>query len=80
MRTFHIGGTASGIAEQSSFIAKHNGIVQLRDMRTVKNRDGQVIVMSRKAQLLLLFLLMDVNCNDMMLNMVQFFLLKMVRS
>ena len=41
MRTFHIGGTASGIAEQSSFVAKHDGIVQLRGIRTVKNREGQ---------------------------------------
>ena len=51
MRTFHVGGTAS-MAEQSSFIAKHNGIVQWRGVRTVQNREGQTILMSRKAKLL----------------------------
>ncbi len=44
MRTFHIGGTASGMGEQSSFVAKHNGIVQLRGVRTVKNEEGQISV------------------------------------
>ena len=38
MRTFHIGGTASGIAEQPFFVAKHDGIVEWRGVRTVKNR------------------------------------------
>ena len=30
MRTFHIGGTASGLAEQPLFVAKYDGIVELR--------------------------------------------------
>ncbi|MBN2266998.1 MAG: DNA-directed RNA polymerase subunit beta' [Candidatus Babeliaceae bacterium] len=50
MRTFHIGGTAS-LAEHSSFAAKHRGIVQLRNVRTVENRDGQLRVLSRRAKL-----------------------------
>ena len=53
MRTFHMGGTASGLAEQSYFVAKHDGIVQFRDIRTVKNREGQMIVMSRKARIII---------------------------
>lgn len=53
MRTFHVGGTASGVAEQSSFVAKFAGIVQLRGVRTVQNREGQIVVMSRKARLVL---------------------------
>lgn len=53
MRTFHIGGTASGMGEQSSFVAKHDGVIQLRDVRTVKNKDNQSIIMSRKAKLLI---------------------------
>ncbi len=52
MRTFHIGGTAS-LSEQSSFSAKHNGIVQLRGIQTVRNRLGQNVIMSRKARLLI---------------------------
>lgn len=50
MRTFHVGGTAS-LSEQSSYSAKFDGIVQLRSARTVKNREGLNIIMSRKAKL-----------------------------
>ena len=51
MRTFHIGGTASGMSEQPFFTSKHDGIVELRGVRTVTNRNNQMIVMSRKARL-----------------------------
>jgi DNA-directed RNA polymerase subunit beta' len=54
MRTFHIGGTASGITEQSSFVAKYEGTVEFRRMRVVKNREGKEIVLSRKASLLII--------------------------
>ncbi|KKT24145.1 MAG: DNA-directed RNA polymerase subunit beta' [candidate division TM6 bacterium GW2011_GWF2_43_87] len=50
MRTFHIGGTAS-LSEYSSFVAKHEGIVQLRGMRTVVNQEGLSRVLSRRAKL-----------------------------
>ena len=53
MRTFHIGGTASGLTEQPYFVAKYDGIVELRGVRTVKNRLGQQLVMSRKARLVI---------------------------
>ncbi len=53
MRTFHIGGIAS-IAEQSLFVAKHDGIVEFRDMRTIKDKEGKLIVMSRKARILII--------------------------
>jgi DNA-directed RNA polymerase subunit beta' len=52
MRTFHIGGTAS-LAEQSSYIAKHAGTVQLNGVRTALNRHGQTIVLSRRGKLLI---------------------------
>ncbi len=51
MRTFHIGGTASGMSEQPFFTSKHEGIVELRGVRTVTNRHNHMIVMSRKARL-----------------------------
>ena len=54
MRTFHIGGTASGMAEQPFYVAKHEGIVEWRGVRTVKNRHDQLIVMSRKARLFII--------------------------
>jgi DNA-directed RNA polymerase subunit beta' len=53
MRTFHVGGTASGTGEQSSYVAKHAGIVQLRGVRTVENRDGKAVNLSRKSRLVI---------------------------
>ena len=55
MRTFHVGGIAS-LAEQSSYVAKLPGVVQIRDGRTVTNREGKTIVLSRKAKLIVLSL------------------------
>ncbi len=53
MRTFHVGGTAS-LVEQSFFVAKYPGIVQFRGIRTVKNKDNQSVVLTRKAKLAIL--------------------------
>lgn len=53
MRTFHIGGTASGTAEQTNFTAKHAGKLQWRGVRTIQNRDGQHVVLSRKARIVI---------------------------
>ena len=51
MRTFHIGGTASGFAAQPFYVTKSDGIIQWRGVRVVKNRYGQMVVMSRKARI-----------------------------
>lgn len=51
MRTFHIGGTVSGMTEQPYYVAKNEGTVELRSVRTVTNKNGQALVMSRKARL-----------------------------
>jgi len=53
MRTFHIGGTAS-LVDKSSFVAKHDGVVQLRGVRTVLTRDGHDRILSRRAKLFIL--------------------------
>ncbi len=50
MRTFHIGGTAS-VTEQSFASAKRAGVIQLRNTRSIKNKEGQSVVISRKARL-----------------------------
>ena len=47
MRTFHIGGTASRIAEQSSHEAKNNGFVKFVNLTTVRNKEGDSVVMNR---------------------------------
>lgn len=53
MKTFHIGGTASGLLSQPYFVARTDGVISWRDIRVVKNRHGMLVVMSRKAKLIL---------------------------
>ena len=42
LRTFHVGGTASNTAASSALIAKHTGILEIDELRTVErlNTDG----------------------------------------
>jgi DNA-directed RNA polymerase subunit beta' len=47
MRTFHLGGTASGRAEQSALEVRYAGVVKLESIRLARRRDGQQIVMNR---------------------------------
>lgn len=51
MRTFHIGGTASRIVEQSQFKAKHSGSIKYHNLRTVTNKSGETIVLNRNGQI-----------------------------
>jgi DNA-directed RNA polymerase subunit beta' len=48
MRTFHIGGTARGAAEQADFRAVNGGRVKYVKLKTVKNREGQYVIMNRQ--------------------------------
>ena len=48
MRTFHIGGTARGAAEQADFRAVNAGKVKYIDLHTVKNVEGEHVVMNRQ--------------------------------
>ncbi|MGH7934233.1 MAG: DNA-directed RNA polymerase subunit beta' [Candidatus Binataceae bacterium] len=50
MRTFHIGGTASRRAEQTTLEARNDGIIRLHNVNTVKSRDGSLVVMSRHCE------------------------------
>jgi len=47
MRTFHIGGTASRVSEQSRLEAKNNGSVRFINLQTVKSKSGDLVVMNR---------------------------------
>jgi DNA-directed RNA polymerase subunit beta' len=47
MRTFHIGGTASRVSEQSSLEVRNNGFVKFVGLQVVENRDGHFVVMNR---------------------------------
>ena len=55
LRTFHVGGTASNIAASSSLIAKHDGLVEIDELRTVEsvNSDGAKVntVIGRSTEL-----------------------------
>ncbi|HXN84818.1 MAG TPA: DNA-directed RNA polymerase subunit beta' [Candidatus Binataceae bacterium] len=51
MRTFHIGGTASRRAEQTTLEARNDGILRLHGVNTVKARDGSLVVMTRHGEI-----------------------------
>jgi len=39
LRTFHVGGTASTIAQESRIEAKHDGILEIEELKVVKSKD-----------------------------------------
>ncbi len=51
MRTFHIGGTASRVSEQSRLDAKNNGTVRFIGLQTVKAKSGNLVVMNRQGSI-----------------------------
>ncbi|MGA9901949.1 MAG: DNA-directed RNA polymerase subunit beta', partial [Terriglobales bacterium] len=51
MRTFHIGGTASRVSEQSRLDAKTNGTVRFINLQTVKSKTGDLVVMNRQGSI-----------------------------
>jgi len=50
MRTFHIGGTASRRAEQTSLEARFDGIVKYINLNTVVDKEGFHVVMNRNGE------------------------------
>ena len=51
MRTFHIGGTASRRAEQTTLEPRNDGVVRFVNVECVEDRDGNLVVMNRNAEL-----------------------------
>ncbi|MFH1406906.1 MAG: DNA-directed RNA polymerase subunit beta' [Candidatus Omnitrophota bacterium] len=51
MRTFHIGGTASAIIQQSFISAKSTGALKYHNLKTVVSKTGDIIVLNRNGQL-----------------------------
>jgi DNA-directed RNA polymerase subunit beta' len=51
MRTFHIGGTASRISEQSTLEARNAGTVRFQGLQVVQAKDGNLVVMNRSGSL-----------------------------
>ncbi|HSR53661.1 MAG TPA: DNA-directed RNA polymerase subunit beta' [Acidobacteriota bacterium] len=54
MRTFHIGGTASRIEEQSTVDSRSDGKVKFLSVQTVKDKEGHLVVMNRNGSLLVM--------------------------
>ena len=50
MRTFHIGGTASRLAEQTTLTVRHEGVLRYINLKTVIDRDGNLVVMNRNGE------------------------------
>ncbi len=51
MRTFHIGGTASKVIAQTVLETKNSGILKYLNLNTVKNKDGDMVVMNRNGRI-----------------------------
>jgi DNA-directed RNA polymerase subunit beta' len=51
MRTFHIGGTASRVSEQSRLEAKNNGTARFINLQTVRSKAGDLVVMNRNGSI-----------------------------
>ncbi|MDI6744614.1 MAG: DNA-directed RNA polymerase subunit beta' [Thermodesulfovibrionales bacterium] len=51
MRTFHIGGAASKIVEQTVLEAKNSGTIKFVNISTVKNREGLLVVTNRNGSI-----------------------------
>jgi DNA-directed RNA polymerase subunit beta' len=51
MRTFHIGGTASRVVEASKHEVKNAGVVKYHNLRTVVNRDGDLVATNRNGEI-----------------------------
>jgi len=51
LRTFHIGGTAARIAEQSQVVAKTPGTVVFKNVRAIEGPSGRPVVMNRDGEI-----------------------------
>jgi DNA-directed RNA polymerase subunit beta' len=51
MRTFHIGGIATGPKEQSKLEAKSDGVIRFNNVKAVESRDKNLIVVNRNGDI-----------------------------
>src|SRR5262244_1612813 len=51
MRTFHIGGTASRRAEQTTLESRNDGTLKFINVNTVVNKEGDLVVMNRNGEI-----------------------------
>ena len=53
LRTFHIGGTASRVILRSSVQAKKEGKLKFSNIKSIKNKEGQWVVVSRNGEIII---------------------------
>ncbi len=53
MRTFHIGGTATGKAEQAEIECRGAGTVKFENLNAVRNREGRLTVLNRNGEIVI---------------------------
>ena len=51
MRTFHIGGAASGSVATNSIMVKSNGVIKFKKIKTIKKKDKSNVTITRSAEL-----------------------------
>lgn len=58
LRTFHVGGTASNIADENSLKVKYEGVVDIDELRTIRKKDAEGndmdVVIGRSAEMRLI--------------------------
>ena len=47
LRTFHVGGVAGGVSEESSYLARFGGKLEIEDLKTVvgEDADGKKLIL-----------------------------------
>ncbi|MDA8020682.1 MAG: DNA-directed RNA polymerase subunit beta' [Thermoanaerobaculia bacterium] len=53
MRTFHFGGTASRVSEESKHVARNPGQVKFLNVQTVESKDGDLVVVNRNGKVVI---------------------------
>ena len=53
MRTFHYGGTASRVSEQSKHVSKNPGVVKFINVSTVESQSGDLVVINRNGKVVI---------------------------
>ncbi len=51
LRTFHVGGVAGNVAAKKDVTTRHDGRLEIEELRTVKDKDGVDIVVGRMAEM-----------------------------
>ena len=51
LRTFHVGGVASVSKQESSLVAKFDGVVELDNVKIIEGADGDMMVLSRSGEI-----------------------------